>query len=391
MAETLDQTASLLPKWSSKKTDAVNDTDKTNEDNPVTINVLANDKNALGVYKIFPVKQISDVSLPDNMLTESVAAAESYTTALLKKPYTITLESGSKVELLQDGTVRYDPNGRFEHLNEGQTATDSFGYAVYGRYNTDWARVDVTITGVDDPTTGNQPPVAFNDYVFVNSYPYPYPPQPYPYPETYSMSSAEADASGETSTVEADLSDDLIYTTLAIGEEGDPYPLPESTTIDVLWNDYDPEGDKISVGTINGKPLDVGDSITLPGTKAVVTLNEDGTLTYKGGILDYYSSDPLAAESDATFTVSEGTDGQISLVETELWEPVPLPYPKPILFDSFKYQAKEVHTDVDAPQVLSNEATVFVYRDYLYYYDGSSDAVLNETSKDVSDPGIFIA
>ena len=58
---------------------------------------------------------------------------------------------------------------------------------------------------------------------------------------------------------------------------------------------------------------------------------------------------------------------------------------------SFKYQAKEVHTDVDAPQVLSNEATVFVYRDYLYYYDGSSDAVLNETSKDVSDPGILIA
>lgn len=107
------------------------------------------------------------------------------------------------------------------------------------------------------------------------------------------MSSAEADASGETSTVEADLSDNLIYTTLAIGEEGDPYPLPESTTIDVLWNDYDPEGDKISVGTINGKPVDVGDSITLPGTKAVVTLNEDGTLTYKGGILDYYSSDPL--------------------------------------------------------------------------------------------------
>ena len=384
MAEVLDTTSYQRPNWPWKKTDAIDDTGNTDEDNPVTINVLDNDKNATGVYKIFPVKQISDASLTDSALTDSVAAAEDYTTSLSTKPYTITLESGATVTL-ENGQVSYDPNGQFEHLNNGQTASDSFGYAAYGRYNTDRARVDVTITGVDEPTTGNHPPVAVNDYKFVNSYPYP---QPYPYPETYSVSSAEADASGETSTVEADLSDDLIYTTLAIGEEGDP-GLP--VDIDVLANDYDPDGDKISVGTINGQAVGkAGDSVTLE-SGATVTLNEGGTLTYKGGILDYYSSDPLAAESDATFTVAEGSDGQLSLVETELWEPVPLPYPKPILFDSFKYQAKEVHTDVDAPEVLSNEAAVFVYRDYLYYYDVGTDPVLNETSTDVGDPGMLIA
>jgi hypothetical protein len=79
--------------------------------------------------------------------------------------------------------------------------------------------------------------------------------------------------------------------------------------------------------------------------------------------------------------VSEGADGQLSLVETELWEPVPLPYPKPILFDSFTYDAEDEHGARD-------QATVFVYRDYLYYYDVGTDPVA-ETSQDVGDPGLL--
>jgi hypothetical protein len=72
MAEVLDTASYQWPKWSWKKTDAINDTATTHEDGPVTINVLGNDKNATGVYKIFPVKQISDASLTDSALTDSL-------------------------------------------------------------------------------------------------------------------------------------------------------------------------------------------------------------------------------------------------------------------------------------------------------------------------------
>ena len=50
-----------------------------------------------------------------------------------------------------DGTFGYDPNGQFEDLAAGETATDSFSYEVSdGNGGSDTATVTVTITGVDD-------------------------------------------------------------------------------------------------------------------------------------------------------------------------------------------------------------------------------------------------
>ncbi|NBC33062.1 MAG: tandem-95 repeat protein [Alphaproteobacteria bacterium] len=50
-----------------------------------------------------------------------------------------------------DGTFRYDPNGRFETLNTGDSATDTFTYEVSdGRAGFDTATVVVAITGVND-------------------------------------------------------------------------------------------------------------------------------------------------------------------------------------------------------------------------------------------------
>lgn len=59
---------------------------------------------------------------------------------------------------ITDGVISYDPGTLFEHLNEGETATDTFTYTVKdGKGGTDTATVTVTITGVDDVVI---PPVA---------------------------------------------------------------------------------------------------------------------------------------------------------------------------------------------------------------------------------------
>jgi VCBS repeat-containing protein len=66
----------------------------------------------------------------------------------------ITLASGAFLTLKADGTFDYDPNGQFEALNEGDTASDSFDYTISdGKGGTSTATVTVTITGVNDPAT----------------------------------------------------------------------------------------------------------------------------------------------------------------------------------------------------------------------------------------------
>ena len=62
----------------------------------------------------------------------------------------ITLSSGALVTLNADGTFTYDPNGQFESLGVGQTATDSFTYNVSDGSFTNTATVNLTINGVND-------------------------------------------------------------------------------------------------------------------------------------------------------------------------------------------------------------------------------------------------
>ena len=57
-----------------------------------------------------------------------------------------------------DGSFTYDPNGKFEHLAVGETATDTFTYTVSdGKGGTDTATVTITIHGANDA------PVAADD------------------------------------------------------------------------------------------------------------------------------------------------------------------------------------------------------------------------------------
>jgi VCBS repeat-containing protein len=60
----------------------------------------------------------------------------------------LTLASGALLVVNPDGRFVYDPNGKFDNLNAGQTANDSFTYAVSdGQGNAASATVSVTIAG----------------------------------------------------------------------------------------------------------------------------------------------------------------------------------------------------------------------------------------------------
>jgi hypothetical protein len=161
-------------------------------------------------------------------------------------------------------------------------------------------------------------------------------------------------------TTDASLSDDLIATTLAIGEEGDPYPYPSSVNINVLANDTDADGDPLRVDTIAGNKVDtdpttdeVPDTVTLEQSGATVKLNADGSLTYtENG--KYIDIDPVPLpEQDATPMAN--SDGSSELVS--------FPYPGEVLVDSFTYSASD--------GTLPGEATVDVYRMSDWYVLGS--------------------
>ena len=97
---------------------------------------------------------------PDAGTTLTVAAINS---AAANVGVEITLASGAKVTLNANGSYTYKPNGAFESLDTGETATDSFTYkASDGTALSNVATVTITITGVNDA------PVAVNDTATTN-------------------------------------------------------------------------------------------------------------------------------------------------------------------------------------------------------------------------------
>jgi VCBS repeat-containing protein len=108
---------------------AENDGATTDEDNPVTVTapgVLDNDSDPDG----------------DILAVTSVD----------------TIGTIGAVSWSADGAYTYDPDGQFEYLQAGSSATDTFTYTVSdGNGATDTATVTITISGVNDP------PVATDD------------------------------------------------------------------------------------------------------------------------------------------------------------------------------------------------------------------------------------
>ncbi len=75
---------------------------------------------------------------------------------------TLTSEAGVPLSINPDGTVRYNPNGFFDHLAPGETYRDTFRYTVADPYGLpDTTRVFVYVVGVDS-SIPNAAPVANN-------------------------------------------------------------------------------------------------------------------------------------------------------------------------------------------------------------------------------------
>ena len=100
------------------------DTGSTDEDHSVAIDVLANDTD------------------PDTSDTKSVQSVDT---------------TGTLGAVTNNGTnVTYNPNGAFENLSVGQSATDTFTYTmVDGQGQSSAATVTVTVTGANDAPTAN--------------------------------------------------------------------------------------------------------------------------------------------------------------------------------------------------------------------------------------------
>jgi len=161
---------------------------------------------------------------------------------------TIHLASGALLTVKAGGSYTYDPNGAFNYLASGQSATDSFTYtatdALGTRSNT--ATVSITIshpvlTAVDD-------------------------------------------------------SDAIVY----YGEGGG----------NVLANDLDPTGGGLTVTTVNGSAANVGTTIQLP-SGALLSVNANGYWAYDpNGAFNYLAGTGYVALDTFTYTMTDSLGNQ---------------------------------------------------------------------------------
>ncbi|MEZ0083758.1 Ig-like domain-containing protein [Bradyrhizobium japonicum] len=168
----------------------------------------------------------------------------------------ITLASGALLTVGADGSVAYDPNGAFNHLNDSEIATDSFTYTVSdGNGGTATATATVTVNGVTDAPV-NQLPVA----------------------------------------------------------QVDSFTTDENTTlsgVSVLINDSDPDGDSLIVSEVNGAAANVGAQVMLP-SGAKLTVSADGSVAYdpNGAFAGLQAGE--TGTDTFTYAISDGRGGTSS-------------------------------------------------------------------------------
>eukprot|EP00567_Pseudictyota_dubia_P013080 CAMPEP_0197436232 /NCGR_PEP_ID=MMETSP1175-20131217/3705_1 /TAXON_ID=1003142 /ORGANISM="Triceratium dubium, Strain CCMP147" /LENGTH=344 /DNA_ID=CAMNT_0042965471 /DNA_START=10 /DNA_END=1041 /DNA_ORIENTATION=- len=109
---------------------AVDDTESTDQDTPVSGNVLLNDSDPDG-------DDLTVIVVEDEPINEEGSS--------------IPLDSGAVVTVYPNGTFVYDPNGAFDSLDEVETAQDCFEYVVWdGAGGSDTATVCIRIEGKND-------------------------------------------------------------------------------------------------------------------------------------------------------------------------------------------------------------------------------------------------
>jgi len=138
----------------------------------------------------------------------------------------IALPSSVLLQLNDDGSYSYDPNGAFDYLAQGAQTTDSFTYTMHDAEGlTSTATVTITINGVNDAPQAND----------------------------------------DTNTTHG-------ATVLDVNNALDPHNLL------VIASDID-VGDTLTVSKVAGLAANVGNQIALP-SGALLTVNADGTYSY---------------------------------------------------------------------------------------------------------------
>ena len=259
-----------------------------------------------------------------------------------------------KAKVNADGTISYDPDGKFNSLSQGQTATDTFTYTVtdsQGAIST--ASVTVTIEGVNDKpvaqaiagtTSENGPAITLTpDFEDVDAGDKP----------SFSIDTTGTlgkvvlnddgtfsyDANGKFESLKAGQTgtDTFTYTVTdshgesstktatvtILGVNDDPTALSDFNGVvkngklsvaaanGVLANDRDVEGDTLSVSAINGSTSLVG--AAAQGKYGVLTMKADGSYTYAATTKSGALPAKAVAQDHFTYSVSDGLGG----VQTE--------------------------------------------------------------------------
>ena len=235
---------------------------------------------------------LSNDSDPDAGDTFSVTAVQGSTSAVGGQ---IALASGALLTMNADGSYSYDPNGQYQSLLDGETATDSFTYTITDSQGaTDTATVTVTINGIS-----NSAPIAVDDAV---------------------------------ATTEDDI--------LAVAADG------------VLANDTDPDsGDVLSVSAVQGSAANVGSQITL-ASGALLTMNADGSYSYDpNGAFEQLAVGQTGTDT-FTYTVDDGngsTDTATVTVTVNGVNDAPV-----AVADRFVVRHDD-NTEVESPTFLDND------------------------------------
>lgn len=205
----------------------------------------------------------------------------------------VMLDSGALLTLQANGSLFYDPNGKFDHLPAGQTVSDSFTYTIRdGQGVLSTSTVTIAIQGTNDA------PQAMDD-----------------------------------------------------GAQLEPDEVLESDALDgLLANDVEYDaGDSLSIVAINDRTDVVGIPVTLP-SGARVTVNADGTYRYDpSGRFDDLEIGESATDS-FTYTVSDREGVQSSAtVSISLTQRNDAP--------SFTKGANQSAADGSSPQSIAGWAT----------------------------------
>ncbi|HAX75251.1 MAG TPA: hypothetical protein DCY88_05295, partial [Cyanobacteria bacterium UBA11372] len=224
---------------------AVNDAVSTNENTILNGNVL-----------------VANPTTPDSDPNNDTLTVAQVNANATNVGTTITLPSGALLSVNTNGDFTYNPNGKFDSLSAGATATDSFTYTISdGKGGRSSAIATVTINGV---LSAVEPPQAVNDAVSTNE-------------------------------------DTLLNGNVLAANPTTP--------------DSDPNGDPLTVTQVNGNAANVGTTITLT-SGALLSVNANGDFVYNpNGKFESLGAGGKAIDS-FTYRIGDGFGGTSSATAT---------------------------------------------------------------------------